>query len=92
MAKTASLNIRLDPETKTAAERVFSQFDMTLADAVNIFLRKSVMTGGFPFDLKSPRYSEETLEAVAEVKRMRERPDAHKGYADVEEMIRELLS
>ena len=38
MAKTANINIRIEPETKKSAEELFSSFGITLTDAVNIFL------------------------------------------------------
>jgi len=38
MAKTASLNIRIDPETKANAEKLYSEFGITITDAVNMFL------------------------------------------------------
>ena len=66
MAKTSSLNIRLDPEIKSAADSVFSRFGITLADAINIFLHKSIMVGGLPFDMLQPRYSMETEAAMKE--------------------------
>jgi DNA-damage-inducible protein J len=55
MAKTASLNIRIDPETKAGAEKLFSTFGITVTDAVNIFLRQSLMEGGLPFEMKLPK-------------------------------------
>ena len=52
MPKTANINIRIDPETKKEAEEVFSSFGITLSDAITIFLRKSIMNGGLPFEMK----------------------------------------
>ena len=52
MAKTASLNMRIDPGVKKAAAEVFARFGISVSDAVNIFLHKSVMAGGLPFDLR----------------------------------------
>ena len=52
MPKTANINVRIDPEVKKEAENVFSSFGITLSDAINIFLRKSIMSGGIPFDLR----------------------------------------
>jgi DNA-damage-inducible protein J len=66
MAKTASLNIRIDPETKAGAEELFGLFGITVTDAVNIFLRQSLMEGGFPFSLKQPRYNAATEAAMRE--------------------------
>jgi len=66
MAKTAILNIRIDPETKIGAEQLFSKFGITVTDAVNIFLRKSLMVGGLPFEVTQPRYNAETEAAIQE--------------------------
>lgn len=66
--KTATLNMRVDPRVKEEAERVYAQFGMNLTDAVNVFLHKSIMEGGLPFDLRPPRYNAETELAVHEAR------------------------
>ncbi len=66
MAKTASLNIRIDPETKAGAEALFGAFGITVTDAVNMFLRQSLMVGGLPFALQQPRYNAATEAAMRE--------------------------
>ena len=57
MAKTANINIRIEPETKATAEKLFSSFGITITDAINIFLNKSIMEGGLPFELKQPNFN-----------------------------------
>lgn len=37
MAKTANINVRIDPETKAGAEKLFASFGITVTDAINIF-------------------------------------------------------
>ena len=37
MAKSANINVRIDPETKKRAEDLFSSFGITITDAINIF-------------------------------------------------------
>jgi len=91
MAKTASLNIRIDPNTKQGAEALFSQFGITVADAVSIFLHKALMEGGLPFEMKQPRPNADTLEALEEVRHMKANPAAYKGYTDIDAMMGELL-
>ncbi|MCM3899912.1 type II toxin-antitoxin system RelB/DinJ family antitoxin [Schaalia meyeri] len=66
--KTATLNMRVDPRVKEEAERVYAQFGMNLTDAVNVFLHKSIMEGGLPFDLRPPRYNAETELAMHEAR------------------------
>ncbi len=52
MAKTANINLRIDPKIKEQAEIVYDKLGLTLADAINIFLKKSITEDGLPFDLK----------------------------------------
>ena len=66
MTKTANLHIRIDPETKSNAEQLFSSFGITISDAVIMFLRQSLMVRGLPFELRQPRYNAETEAAIQE--------------------------
>ncbi len=70
MAKTAKLNIRIDPDTKQAAEKLFSNFGITITDAVNMFLHQSLLTGGLPFSVKIPQPNIDTIIAMQEVETM----------------------
>ena len=67
MAKTASLNIRLDPEVKKAAETIYTHYGLSLAEAVTVFLHQSCNIGGLPFELR-PVPPTSKLEAVSRVK------------------------
>jgi DNA-damage-inducible protein J len=90
MAKTASLNIRIDPETKIGAEKLFSQFGITVTDAVNMFLHQSLMVGGLPFELKQPRYNAETEAAMREARDIMAGRIQAKVYHSVAEMNADL--
>ena len=86
MAKTASLNIRIEPETKLRAEKLFGMFGITVTDAVNMFLRQSIMVGGLPFELKQPRYNAETEAAIQEARSIMAGKITTKIYHSVAEM------
>ncbi|MEG0839727.1 MAG: type II toxin-antitoxin system RelB/DinJ family antitoxin [Hydrogenoanaerobacterium sp.] len=90
MAKTANLNIRIDPDTKAQAERLYSQFGITITDAVNMFLSQSVIYGGLPFELKLNKPNADTIAALEEAERI-SRDSNVKGYTNVDEMMKELL-
>jgi len=92
MAKTANINIRVEPEVKSTVDGIFSHFGLTVADAVNIFLHKSIIVGGLPFDMTLPRYNEETLAAMQEARDIASGKIKAKSYASVKEMIAELDS
>jgi len=86
MAKTAVLNIRTDPETKLSAEKLFKMFGITITDAVNMFLRQSLMVGGLPFELRQPRYNAETERAIQEARDIMAGKVKSKAYYSVAEM------
>lgn len=88
--KTATLNVRIDPETKVKAEKLFSSFGITITDAINIFLRKSLMEGGLPFEVKNPRYNRETEAAIQETIDIMNGKIQTKSYASARELFQEL--
>jgi len=90
MAKTANLNIRIDPATKAGAERLFSCFGITVSDAVTIFLRQSLMVGGLPFEMKQPRFTLETETALREARDIASGKLAAKSYSSAKELFTEL--
>ena len=71
MAKTATINMRVNPQIKADAESIFSSLGMALTEAINVFLHKSGMEGGLPFDVRQPRYNAETEAAIAEARDIR---------------------
>lgn len=50
--KTALFNMRIDPEVKAAAEKLFAQYGLGLSDAVNMFLHQALYEQAMPFELK----------------------------------------
>ena len=90
MAKTANLNIRIDPETKSGAEQLFSSFGITVSDAVTIFLRQSLMVGGLPFEMKQPRFNQETENALREARDIASGKLTTKNYSSAKELFTEL--
>ena len=55
--KTASFQMRINPDVKNQAESIFATYGLTLTDAVNIFIQQSLNTNGLPF-LLSPENAE----------------------------------
>lgn len=90
MAKTAKLNIRIDPETKIGAEQLFSTFGITITDAVNIFLHQALMVGGLPFEMKQPHYNKETETAIVEAKNISSGKIDTKSYSSSKQLFEEL--
>lgn len=90
MAKTANINIRIEPEVKQDAEELFSSFGITVTDAINIFLRTSIMEGGFPFMIKQARFNTETLAAMQEARDIMSGKTRAKTYSSAKELFEDL--
>lgn len=90
MTKTSNINIRISPEKKAEAEELFSTFGITVTDAINIFLNMSIIEGGFPFEIKQPRYNRETESAINEAKEIISGKRKVKVYDSVDELFKEI--
>ena len=63
---------------------------MNLSTAINVFLRKSIRAGGFPFDVRlDDRPNRETMAALLEAERIAKDPNA-KHYHSVKELFSDL--
>ena len=90
MAKTDTLNIRIEPELKKEVEKTLNDLGMNIADAVTIFLKQVVMTDSIPFIIKKPNFNKETLESIRETDEIMEHPENYKSYNNVYEMLEEI--
>jgi len=90
MGKSANINIRIDPDVKSSAELLYKSFGITVSDAVNIFLRQSIMVGGLPFEMKLSRYNAETEAAMQEANLIASGNLVTKGYSSARELFEEL--
>lgn len=92
MAKTDTLNIRIEPKLKKEVEKTLNDLGMNIADAVTIFLKQVVMTESIPFIIRKPKFSKDMLEAIAEADEMLKNPDKYKSFNSVDELMEELNS
>ncbi|AUW96754.1 type II toxin-antitoxin system RelB/DinJ family antitoxin [Streptococcus pluranimalium] len=90
MAKTANINLRIEPATKSQAEALFNSFGISVTDAINIFLNTSIMEGGFPFQIKQPRYNQETEAAIKEARQIMAGTTKAERYNSVSELFSSL--
>ena len=49
MAKDSNLNMRVNKELKSDAEKIFSSIGLNTTAAITIFLKQTVNQGGLPF-------------------------------------------
>ena len=87
---TVPTQIRIDSDIKKQASELFMALGLDMSSAVNLFLYQCVLRNGLPFPIELP-YKKETLEAMAEAKKLANDPNA-KGYSTMEELKEALLS
>lgn len=63
--RRAEIKTRTTDEVKKTATEVYARWGLSLNDAINTFLIKSIEVGGLPFDLRPEVPSYDTLTAVA---------------------------
>ena len=91
MPRTAIMNLRIEPEVKAEAEKLFGAFGLTVTDAVNVFLRQSLMRGGFPFEVARYRPNSITQAAMAGADRLLHDPQAT-SFTNMDELRADLMS
>ncbi len=65
MAKTTTISVRIDPETKKGAELVFKKLGLTASQAITLFYQQAALQQGLPFIVKIPNdLTAETLETA----------------------------
>ena len=85
---TAVLQTRVDTETKLEAESLFDSLGLDITTAIRLFLRQAINQQRIPFDIVPPKYnfSEETLAAIDEARRISKDPSV-KSYSSTKELF-----
>lgn len=91
--KTATFQMRINPEVKQRAEQVYANYGLNLTDAINIFIQQSLNMDGLPF-LLSPE-NEEYMKAKALKRLMSELEESwssaeESGWVSEEDAMRQL--
>lgn len=63
--KRAEIKARAPEHIKAEAVAVYAHWGLSLNDAINMFLVKSIEVGGLPFDLRPQPPSPESLKAMS---------------------------
>ena len=85
---TTNFSVRLDSDLKKRSEAIYGELGINLTTAINVFLRKSLTVGGFPFDVRIDEPNRETTLALLEADTISKDPNV-KGL-DAEDALREL--
>ena len=86
---TAPTQIRIDADIKKQATDLFNDLGLDMSSAVNLFLHQCVLRGGLPFRVEMPRYTQRTLDAMHEARRISRDPDV-RGYTIMDDLRKAL--
>ena len=84
MAKTAIIQARIDPEIKNKAQNVFKKLNISMSEAISIFLTQVSLNRGIPFEIKIPN------ELTAKTLKKSEKGEELHKVSNVDELFREL--
>jgi DNA-damage-inducible protein J len=65
MTARRQTSIKVDPIAWDIAKEIFKEYNMSVSEAINIFLNKVRLEGGLPFEIKVP--SERLLKSIKEI-------------------------
>jgi DNA-damage-inducible protein J len=86
-AATTTMTIRLDKDVKKQAQTIYSELGVDMTTAINVFLRQSIRSKGFPFDVNLSVPNKVTLEAM---KNTQDNKDMHGPFNSVKELMESL--
>ena len=84
MGRSATIQVRVEPKTKKEAQNILERLNISLSEAISMFLKQVVFHHGIPFELKIP--NEITAETI---KKLEAGQDVHKA-SSTEELFKEL--
>ena len=67
---TSLVQVRIDEDLKTQATAIYDKLGMDLSSAVRIFLKRSVMVNGVPFDMTFPKQEYKAEKAVSAMEKL----------------------
>lgn len=59
-----NMTIRMEPELKAEAQKIFSSLGMDMSTAINVFLKQVVRLKGIPFELRLEEPNATTVAAI----------------------------
>ena len=82
MRKTATLNLRVNPEVKESAENILEQLGIPMATAIDMYLKQISLVGGIPFSVVLPDAAASVNADKMSASQIHHKLE--KGYADIE--------
>ena len=84
MSKTATIQARINPELKKKAQKILNTLNLSMSEAISLYLTQVTLHRGIPFDIRIPNdLTVKTLEKT-------ERGEELNEVSSVDELFQEL--
>ncbi len=85
MAKSAIIQARIDPDIKNKAQNIFSRLNISMSEAISIFLTQVTLKRGIPFDITLPNdLTSDTLKRSEEGKGLHKVSSVRKLFQELD--------
>lgn len=85
MPKTAIIQTRIDKNTKAQVQAILAALDISMSQAISMFLRQIVIHRGIPFELKIPNaLTSKTLQQVEAGRKLRRVSNVNKLFRELD--------
>ncbi len=85
MTKTATIQARIDPEVKIKAQEILNKLNISMSEAISIYLTQVALHKGIPFDIKIPNsLTASTIEKAEKREELKEADTVDALFQDLE--------
>ena len=89
---TTNITMRIDTGIKAQLQELMSDLGLDMTTFFTMAAKQAIREQRIPFEVSRDIPNIETMEALEEVRQMKQNPVLGKSYTDVDEMMRELLT
>lgn len=89
---TTNITMRMDAGIKAQLQELMSDLGLDMTTFFTMAAKQAIREQRIPFQVSRDIPNAETIEALEEVRQMKENPSLGKSYTDVDEMMKELLT
>ena len=82
---TAPTQVHIDAGVKRETSELFAKLGLDMSGAINLFLHQCILREGIPFAVEMPQYSQHTLNAMEEARRI-SKDSAIRGYNSMSDL------
>ncbi len=88
---TTNITMRMDTSVKAQLQELMSDLGLDMTTFFTMAAKQAIREQRIPFEISRDIPNAETIEAIEEVKMMKQNPSIGKSYMDVDKMMEELL-